>query len=52
MCSIPLLKQFIENSEGGEPLEHVAQGGKAGSGSGQPGLVVGNPAHGRGDETR
>ena len=26
--------------------------GQAGCGSGQPGLVVGNPAHGRGVETR
>ena len=26
--------------------------GQAGCGSGQPSLVVGDPAHGRGDETR
>ena len=44
-------------------LEQVAQGGcgypipggiqdQAGCGSGQPGLVVGDPAHGKGVETR
>jgi len=44
-------------------MEQVTQGGcgcpipggiqgQAGCGSGQPGLVVGNPAHGRGVETR
>jgi len=44
-------------------LEQVAQGGcgcpipagiqgQAGCGSGQPGLLVGNPAHSRGVETR
>ena len=44
-------------------LEQVAQGGcgcpipggiqgQAGRGSGQPGLVVGDPAHSRGVETR
>jgi len=42
--------------EGGDALEQVAQGGcgclipggiqgQAGCGSGQPGLVIGNPAH-------
>ena len=49
--------------EGGDTLEQVAQGGcgcsNAGSiqgqavlGSGQPVLVVANPAHGRGVEAR
>jgi len=44
-------------------LEHAVKGGcvcpvpggipgQAGCGSGQPGLVVGNPAHGRGVEIR
>ena len=48
---------------GGDALEQVAQGGcgcpipggiqgQAGCVSGQPGLVVGNPAHSRGVETR
>jgi len=48
--------------EGGAALEQVAQGGcgcpilggiqgRAGCGSGQPGLAVGNPAHSRGVET-
>jgi len=47
---------------GGDTLERVAQGGcgcpipggiegQAGCGSGQPGLVVGDPAHSRGVET-
>ena len=47
----------------GDALEHVAQGGcgcpipggiqgQAGCGSGQPGLVFGDPAHSRGIETR
>ena len=46
-------------TQGGEALEQVAQGGcgcpipggiqgQAGCGSGQPGLVVGDPAHSRG----
>ena len=46
-------------TEGGDALEQVAQGGipggiqgQAGCGSGQPGPVVGDPAHGRGVETR
>jgi len=50
-------------SEGGDTLEQVAQGGcgcpipagiqcQAGCGSGQPGLVVGDPANCRGVETR
>jgi len=48
---------------GGDTLEQVARGGcgypipggiqgQAGSGSGQPGLVAGDPAHGRGVETQ
>ena len=51
------------HTEGGDTLEQVAQGGfgcpisggiqgQAGCGSGQPGLVAGNPAHCRGVETR
>jgi len=50
------------HTEGGEALEQVAQGGcgcpipggiqgQAGCGSGQPGLVVGDPAYSRGVET-
>ena len=53
----------VFHSEGGDTLGQVAQGGcgwpipggiqgQAGCGSGQPGLVVGNPAHSRGVETR
>ena len=49
--------------ESGDALEQVAQGGcgrpvaggiqgQAGCGSGQPGLVDGDPAHSRGVETR
>ena len=49
----------VFHSEGGDALEQVAQGGcgcpipggiqgQAGCGSGQPGLVVGDPAHSRG----
>ena len=52
-----------DHSEGGDALEQVAQGGcgcpipggiqgQAGRGSGQSGLVVGDPAHSRGVETR
>ena len=48
---------------GGDALEQVAQGGcgclipggiqgQAGCGSGQPGLVAGDPAHRKGVETR
>jgi len=51
------------HTEGGGALEQVAQGGcgcpipggiqgQAGCASGQPGLVVGNPAHSREVETR
>ena len=50
-------------TEGGNTLEQVVQGGcgclipggiqgHAGCGSGQPGLVVGDPAYSRGVETR
>ena len=50
-------------TEGGDTLEHVAQGGcrcpipggiqgQAECGSGQPGLAVGDPEHSRGVETR
>ena len=50
-------------TQGDDTLEQVAQGGcgcpipggiqgQAGCGSGQPGLVVGDPAHSRGVETR
>ena len=50
-------------TEGGDALEQVAQGGcgcpipggiqgQAGCGSGQPGLVVGDPVHSRGIETQ
>ena len=53
----------FSHTEGGDMLEQVAQGGcgcpipggiqgQAGCGSGQPDLVVGDPAHGRGVETR
>ena len=53
----------VFHSKGGDTLEQVAQGGcgcpipggiqgQAGCGSGQPGLVVGNPAHSRGLELR
>ena len=49
-------------TQGGEALERVVQGGcgcpipggiqgQAGCGSGQPGLVVGDPAHGKMVET-
>ena len=49
----------MTHSEGGDALEQVARGscgcpipegirGQAGCGSGQPGLVVGDPAHSRG----
>jgi len=56
------IRRKFFHTEGGEALEQVAQGGcgcpipggiqgQAGCGSGQPGLVVGNPAHSRGVET-
>ena len=57
---LDIRKKFF-HAEGGDTLEQVAQGGcgcpipaiqgQAGCGSGQPGLVVGNPAHSRGVET-
>ena len=58
---LDIRKEFF-HSEGGDTLEQVAQGGcrcpipgsiqgQAGCGSGQPGLVVGDPAHSRGAET-
>ena len=51
------------HTKGGDALEQVARGGcgcpipggiknQAGCGTGQPGLVVGNPTHSRGVETR
>ena len=59
---LDIRKKFFQ-SEGDGTLEQVAQGGcgcsiprgvqgQAGFGSGQPGLVVGDPAHSRGVETR
>ena len=53
------IRRKFFHSEGGDTLEQVAQGGcgrpipggihgKAGHGSGQPGLVVGDPARSRG----
>ena len=58
---LDIRKKFF--TEGGDTLEQVAQGscgcyipgciqGQSGCGSGQLGLVVGDPAHGRGGETR
>ena len=52
----------MNDEEGGDALEQVAQGGcgcpipggiqgQAGFGSGQPGLLVGDRAHSRGVET-
>ena len=52
-------QEEVFHPEGGDTLEQVAQGcrghpipggiqGQAGCGSGQPGLVVGDPAHSRG----
>ena len=57
------IRRKFFHTEGGEALEQVAQGacgrpipggiqGQAGCGSGQPGLVVGDPTHSRGVETR
>ena len=54
---LDIRKKFF-HTEGGDALEQVAQGGcgcpipggiqgQAGCGSGQPGLVVGDPAHSR-----
>jgi len=56
-------QEEVFHTEGGDTPEQVAQGGcgcpvaggiqgQAGCGSGQPGLVVGNPAYGRGVETK
>jgi len=64
-CSLSLFThpaEHVFHSESGDALEQVAQGGcgclihggiqgQAGCGSGQPGLVVGDPAHSRGVET-
>ena len=58
MFRLDIRKKFF-HTEGGDTLEQVAQGGcgcpipggiqgQAGRGSGQPGLVVGDPAHSRG----
>jgi len=64
-CFLPVSKAHVStydsHPEGGEALAQVAQGGcgcpipggiqgQAGCGSGQPGLVVGDPAHSRGLE--
>ena len=56
------IRRKFFHTEGADTLEQVAQGGcgypvaggiqgQAGCGSGQPGLVVGNPAHSREAET-
>ena len=61
MFRLDIRKKFF-HPEGGDTLEQVAQGGcgcpipggiqgQAGCGSGQPGLVVDDPAHSRGVET-
>jgi len=47
MFRLDIRRKFF-HKEGGDTLEQVAQGGC----SGQPGLVVGNPAHSSGGETR
>jgi len=64
MCELEqLIPEEVFHPEGGDALEQVAQGGcgcpipggtqgQAGCGSGQPGLVVGDPAHSRGVETQ
>ena len=52
---LSILLEEVFHTEGGDALEQVAQGGcgcpipggiqgQAGCGSGQPGLVIGNPA--------
>jgi len=57
------VRRKLLHTEGGDTLEQVAQGGcgcpihggiqgQAGCGSGLRGLVVGDPAHSRGFETR
>ena len=59
---LDIRKKFF-HTEGDDALEQVAQGGcgcpipvgiqgQAGCGSGQPGLLFGDPAHSRGVETR
>ena len=56
--SLSIIQEEAFHSEGGDTLEQVAQGGcgcpipegiqgQAGCGSGQPGLMVGDPAHSR-----
>ena len=61
--SLPSLFRRKFFTQGGDALEQVAQGscgcpipggieGQAGCGSGQPDLVVSNPAHSSGVETR
>ena len=56
------IRKKVFHTKGGDTMEQVAQGscgwpipggteGQAGCGSGQPGLVVGDPAHNRGVET-
>ncbi len=56
---LDIRRKFFTEREGGDALELVARGscgcpipggiqGQAGCGSGQPGLVVGDPAHSRG----
>ena len=56
-------QEEVFHSESGDALEQAAQGGcgypipggipgQAGCGSGQPGLLVGDPAHSRGVETQ
>jgi len=58
ICIPNSVHDMYVHSEGGDALEQVAQGGcgcpisgdnqgQAGCGSGQPGLVVGDPAHSR-----
>ena len=60
---LDIRRKFFTQREGGDTLEQVVQGGcgcpipggiqgQAGCGSGQPGLVVGDPAHSKGVETR
>ena len=57
------IRRKFFHTESGDTLEQAAQGGcgcpipggiqgQAGCGSGQPGLVVGDPAHSRGVETQ
>ena len=57
------IRRNFFHTEGGDALEQIARGdcgcpipggiqGHAGHGSGQPGLVVGDPAHSTGVESR